>query len=106
MAKQRKLRVSTASRVADAERQVTSMALPAPVHWRLDEIVRLAGDVRPTRAEVVAMLISQAELDSAELEQRILRYRKTTVGELVGTTDEDVVVPIHGPGRRKSDPAV
>ena len=101
----RKLTVSTDSRVSDAPSQVTSMALPAPIHLRLDEIVRLAGDVRPTRAEVVAMLISESGLEAEDLERRIVRYRKRTVGELFETTDENVVVPIHGPGRRKSGPA-
>ena len=104
MPKTRKITLSSTSRLRDSERQPTSMLLPVAVHHRLDELVRLAVDVKASRAEVVAMLIANSPNDAAVLEQQILKYRKLTVGEVIGKTDtEEVVVPIHGPGRRRRD---
>jgi hypothetical protein len=99
----RQVAVPTSARITEVARQTTSMALPLPIHNRLDELVRLAGVVKPTRAEIVAMLIAEADLEPAKLEERLLRYRRLTVGEVAGVADREVVVPLHGPGRRKNE---
>lgn len=106
----RKIMVSMGQRVRETERQTTSMALPAPVHFRLDELVRLASDVNSNRAELIAMLIAFAPLDAKKLERRILEYRRLTVGKVmpnVPTPEQadggNIVVPLHGPGRRKNE---
>ncbi|HEY7830252.1 MAG TPA: hypothetical protein VIC06_06775 [Solirubrobacteraceae bacterium] len=85
------------------------MALPLPIHYRLDKLVDLADDANSNRAEIIAMLIAQAPFDESEMEARILAYRKMSVGDAVRDVDDtdgdDVVVPMHGPGRRKKDQA-
>lgn len=63
------------------------MALPIAVHHRLDLLAEAAQDVGATRAEIVAMLIAGASLDSAELEQEMMRYRKLRVGEVIPDRD-------------------
>ncbi len=99
--------VPLSQRVRESVRQTTSMSLPAPIHFRLDELVRLASDVNSSRAELIAMLIASAPLAANELEDRILAYRRLTAGEVMPnllaaeTEDDTVVVPLHGPGRRK-----
>ena len=106
MPKKRRITVSTKKALREAERQATSMALPTPVHHRLDELVQLAGAANTNRAEIVAMLIAEAVRDTEDLEQRVLRYRKLTVGDVMAPTEgDDVVIDLHGPGRRKGDAA-
>jgi hypothetical protein len=81
---------------------MTSVSLPIPVHQRLDELVQAAATANSTRAEVIAMLIATAKLDPDELVRRLLDYRVLTVGDVLGASEHDnVVVGIHGPGRRK-----
>jgi hypothetical protein len=106
VAPKRKITANVRGSLEGTERQVTSMALPVPIHFRLDELVRHAAAAKATRADIVAMLIAEAELDPDALEQRLLRYRKLTVGDVVSSPDtDDVVFPIYGPGRRKTDAA-
>src|SRR4051812_27866858 len=91
---------------SEAERSTTSMALPLPVHHRLDEMVQLARGARTNRAEMIAALISGTELEPDELETLVLNYRKLSVGEVMGTSDAtNVTVLRHGPGRRGWGPA-
>jgi hypothetical protein len=101
-------------RVRRSRRQGTSMSLPLAVYHRLDLLTELASDVDATRAELVAMLICDAPLDSAALEQAVLRYRKLTVGDVIpeqdtlspqrDEADDGKVVSIRRrrPGRRPS----
>jgi hypothetical protein len=96
-------------RLRESRRQTTSMSLPLAVHYRLDRLARLAGDVNASRAEIIAMLIAAAELDAAELERRVLAYRKLTVGDVIPAgdarnDDDSVVVPLGRPGRPKAAP--
>jgi hypothetical protein len=85
------------------------MALPVPIHYRLDELVRLARDVNSNRAELIATLIAFAPLVGSELEDMILAYRRLTVGEVMPNATashaegDSLVVQLHGPGRRKKD---
>jgi hypothetical protein len=102
--KKRVIELPRAERLRDSRRQTTSMALPLAVHYRLDRLARLASDVTATRAEIVGMLIAEAGLDVDELEQRVLAYRKRTVGSVVPTDgtaqdSDNVVVPIARQGR-------
>lgn len=108
---ERRITIPLGQRLRDAPRQTTSMSLPLPVHYRLDELVHLAGDVNSNRAELIAMLIASAPLDSRVLEDHILAYRKSTVGEVIpdalipAAEGGSVVVPLHGPGRRRKQDA-
>jgi hypothetical protein len=70
-------------RLRDSRRQATSMSLPLAVHHRLDLLADLAVDVNASRAEIIAMLISEADLDVPTLERLVLAYRKKTVGDVV-----------------------
>src|ERR1700727_2820200 len=81
-------RLTLTERLRDSQRQATSMSLPAAVHHRLDRLAALAEDVSATRSELVGMLIAGAELDAPGLEERILAYRKMTVGAVVRWPNE------------------
>jgi hypothetical protein len=87
-------------RLQDSPAQATSMSLPLAVHRRLDVIAELADNVRPTRAEIIGMLIAETELDAAGLEQRLLDYRRKTVREVVpDATDNVIEIEARRPGR-------
>ena len=83
------------------------MSLPLAVHHRLDVLAELAVAVSATRGEIIGMLISEADLNAAQLEQCIVAYRKKTVGDVVPPRlgeahrgDDNVVrLPIRQPGR-------
>ncbi len=96
-------------RLRDSEHRGTSMELPAAIHHRLDLLAEAADSTNATRAEVVAMLIGEAEIDTDALELAILRYRKKLVGEVVperGEGDENVIsFERRGPGRPKKNAA-
>lgn len=107
------VRLSRSERLRKSRPQGTSMSLPLAVHHRLDLLAQEAADVDATRAEIVAMLICEAPMDSEFLERAILNYRKLTVGDVVPPEedapkplplDRDNVVSIrrHGPGRRSA----
>src|SRR5215217_8681458 len=83
MAKREVVVLSRGERLRDSKRQPTSMALPLAVHHRLDLLSESAEDVGATRADLVGMLIAEADLDTEELERAILRYRKLTVGDVI-----------------------
>jgi hypothetical protein len=85
----------------DSPRQTTSMSLPLAVHHRLDVIAERAARTRPTRAEIIGMLIAEAELDPRELERRIMDYRALTVGQVVPEEPADNVYELtpRVPGR-------
>jgi len=82
------------------------MSLPLAVHYKLDLLARLAEDVNASRAEVVAMLIAEADLD-IDVEQRLLAYRKLLVEDVIpadsqpGDDEDNVVVPLAKAGRPK-----
>jgi len=88
-------------RLRDSVRRATSMSLPLAVHRKLDLLAEEATDVSATRAEIIAMLIAEAEVDAASLEQRIVAYRKKKVGDVLPGPGQDpnVVVPLRPPGR-------
>jgi hypothetical protein len=81
------------------------MSFPIAIHGRLDRLAESGETVRASRAELVAMLIAEADLDPEEIERRILRYRRMTVGDVLDPpeldpTDSDaVVVAMRRPGR-------
>jgi hypothetical protein len=103
--------LSRAERLRDSKRKPTSMTLPLAIHHRLDVLAEAAQDVDATRAELIAMLIAEAEPNPEILERAVLRYRKLQVGDVIpehpepldvtDTKDEDNVVSIlpRGPGR-------
>ncbi len=93
-------------RLRDSRRQATSMSLPLAVHHRLDLLAEAAADVNASRGEIIAMLIAEADPDPAELERRVLAFRKMTVGEVLPAQErvaegDQVVVPLRTPGRPK-----
>jgi hypothetical protein len=103
--------LSREERLRDSKRQATSMSLPLAVHHRLDLLAEAAEDAGATRAEIVGMLIAGVPLDTDELEQSVLRYRKLKVGDVIpekqpelgepGEPEADNVISIarRGPGR-------
>lgn len=98
------VRLKRGERLRESERQPTSMSLPVAVHHRLDLLAEGARDIAATRAEIIGMLIAEAELDPEQLETAILRYRKLKVGDVIpggGGEAADNVVSIRrrGPGR-------
>jgi hypothetical protein len=96
-------------RLRDSTKTATSMSLPAAVHYRLDLLAEKAGNMNPSRAELVAMLIAEAELDEDSLEQRLLAYRKMTVGQILSQDEAPAAerseggkvinLPLRAPGR-------
>jgi hypothetical protein len=109
--KQEVVVLSREERLRDSKRQSTSMSLPFAVHHRLDLLAEAAEDAGASRAEIVGMLIAGVPLDTDELEQGVLRYRKLKVGDVIpeeqpepGETEKpeaDNVISIarRGPGR-------
>jgi hypothetical protein len=67
----------------DSERQGTSMSLPLAIYHRLDLLTEAAAASAAHRAELIGMLIANAPLDPEWLEQRLLEYRKATVGDVI-----------------------
>lgn len=92
-------------RLRDSPMQTTTLSLPVAVHHRLDELANLATDVRASRAELVAMLVANAQLDAATLEERMLAYRRMRVRDVIprsaGSPSEANVIelPFRRPGR-------
>jgi hypothetical protein len=97
------VRLRLDERLRESERQATSMALPIAVHHRLDRFAEDAKDIDATRAEIVGMLIAAAELDDAELESAVLRYRKLQVGDVIPAdeigTNNVISIKKRGAGR-------
>lgn len=93
-------------KLRDSERQATSISLPLAIHYRLDLLAELADDTAASRAEIVGMLIAEAELDQEVIERQVMRYRKLKVRDALppqaaGVQPLDNVVSItkRGPGR-------
>jgi len=105
------VQLSLDSLLRDSKKQATSMSLPFAVHYKLDALAELAAAAHATRAEIIGMLIAQAELDSAQLEDGILRYRKKTVGDVLSLSasedaDSNVIeLPVRQPGRPRTNRA-
>lgn len=59
------------------------MSLPLAIHHRLDVVVEQAQDVNPSRADIIGMLLSEADPYDPGLEARILAYKKLQVGEVL-----------------------
>jgi hypothetical protein len=67
----------------DSKRQATSMSLPLAVHHRLDILAEHGAPAGATRADIIGMLIAQADLDQDILVDGLVAYRKMTVREVV-----------------------
>jgi hypothetical protein len=91
--------------ILDCPTKGTSMSLPIAATRRLDEMARVARRSRPTRNELLAVLIATTPLDERELRRRIDEYRDMSIGDVLpteaGTADrsDSVVVPLRKPGR-------
>jgi hypothetical protein len=70
-------------RLRDSAKQGTSVTLPLAIYHRLDLIAEFAEAAGATRAEIIGMLIADAELDESALEQAVIRYRKLKVGDVI-----------------------
>jgi hypothetical protein len=102
-------------RLRDSEPHATSLMLPLAVHHRLEILAQLAEAASATRKEIVGMLIAEASLDPARLEQQILDYRRKTNGEVIpdlpdepdqgeAPAGENVVrFELRGPGRPRQE---
>jgi hypothetical protein len=103
------IEISLDSLLRDSPRQATSMSLPLALSYRLDAISELLGAVKPSRAEIIGMLIASAKLDADELEHTYIAYRKLRISEVLPeseptdhlATDDDKVIHLHPrtPGR-------
>lgn len=67
----------------------TSMSLPLALHRRLDVLAELAKAAKSSRAEIISMLIANAELDSEKLERQIMDYRRLSVGDVFPEASEE-----------------
>ena len=109
MAKTDRVRLRLGDRMLESETRATSMSLPVAVHRRLDELAELTSVIKSSRAELIAMLVATTDLDPKALEAAVLAYRRMTVAEVLppspdeGTahSEDDVVIPLRGPGRPK-----
>lgn len=93
-------------KLRDSEKRPTSMSMPLALHHRLDVMADLADGASATRAELVGMLIAEAELESEKLERGILRYRKLKVRDVLPeeetnaqSTGNVISFAKRGPGR-------
>jgi hypothetical protein len=101
------IEISPDSLLRDSPRQATSMALPLALSYRLDAINEVLGAFKPSRAEIIGMLIASARLDANELEDAYIAYRKLRIREVLPeptdhpTTDDDKVIHLYPrtPGR-------
>jgi hypothetical protein len=95
----------------DSKRQATSMSLPLAVHHRLDVLAERGAPAGATRADIIGMLIAQADLDQDSVVDGLVAYRKMTVREVVpeasrqpaaGDTGDGanvIELPVRHPGR-------
>lgn len=94
----------------DSPQFPTTLALPAAILHRLEELSSLAAATRATQSDLIGMLVAEADLDPDELERQIIEYRKKKVADIfnpdAGTlqveVDHDlniVKVPLRPPGR-------
>jgi len=105
----RTITLSLDQRLRDSQRQATSMSLPLAVLHRLDLLAGAAADANATRAEIIGMLISEAAVDTEELEKQVLAYRKKSVRQVIPPKSDDrqikvvgqnvVELPVRTPGR-------
>jgi hypothetical protein len=94
-----------------SRRQAAGFSLPVAVHHRLERLAAIAWAVQPTHAELVGMLIAEAALDEARMEQAIISYRRMTVGDVVDNmerpaeadadeaSEDTIMISLRGPGR-------
>lgn len=101
---QSRIRLRLNERLRESERRPSSMSLPIAIQHRLDWLAESAKDIDATRAEIIGMLIADAEFDAEELELAILRYRKLKVADVVpdnevGEGTNVISIKRRGPGR-------
>ncbi len=84
MAKSRPpIEINLDSLLRDSPRQATSMELPLALSYRVDAINELLGAFKPSRAEIIGMLIASARLDANELEDAYIAYRKLRIRQVL-----------------------
>lgn len=84
--------------LVNSPHRATSFKLPIAISYLLDTKVERTsaaleerGEETTTRKEMVGMLIAMAGRDDIadlSLEERVLRYREMTVGDLIGQMEE------------------
>jgi hypothetical protein len=99
-------------RLRDSKRQATSMSLPLAIHHRLDLLADASADVNANRAELIAMLIAESDLNPDDVEKRVLAYRKMSVGDVVPDEKPELIrpkdagnvvkLPVRRPGRPRT----
>jgi hypothetical protein len=89
--------------IIDCPSRGTSMNLPIAVLQRLDALATAARRQRVSRNELLAALIADADIDAAELERLVMRYRGKYISEVLPDTEDvkqdSVVVPLPKRGR-------
>jgi hypothetical protein len=98
------IKLQLGERLRESEKAATSMLLPVAVTHRLDLLAEAAKDSDATRAEIIGMLIAEADLDPEQLELAILRYRKLKIADVLAPDEtkagENVIsLRPRGPGR-------
>lgn len=109
MARQKDFPLDLALR--DADTWGTSMNWPAPIHRRLDDLVRNAVDAGEatslSRAELVAALICSASEEGSDLRRILERFRLAKVRDTVVGGDrlevgrKVITLESRRPGRRR-----
>ncbi len=80
------------------------MSWSAAVDRRLDQLVERAGGTEPERSDLLAALVAMAPSDGAKLDQAVMRWRRSKIGEVVldvSNGQRTVNFPKHSPGRRR-----
>jgi predicted DNA-binding protein len=67
----------------ESRREATSMQLPLAVHHRLDVLAERAKKTAASRAEIIGMLIAEADFSASAIEARISHYRNLSVRDVI-----------------------
>jgi hypothetical protein len=81
----------------------TTVSWNAAVDRRLDQLVARARGTEPERSDLLAALVAMAPEDGAKLDQMVMRWRRSLVGEVVLDLPKNrnvVSLPTPKPGRR------
>jgi hypothetical protein len=73
-------------RIAEAEREKTSLELPKPLsaalYQKIDELLEEVGEITSRPELLAALMLLAVRMDSSEMEQMLRDYRRARLGEL------------------------
>ena len=86
------------------QRHVTSVSWPMDVDGRLNVLVRAAtaAGERTSRAELLAALVTAAEIEPEQLAGLLHRYRRLSADALDADEDRDDLPVVRAPGPRRA----